>query len=92
MCDTHEGHTDVISYLTANALLLNYAENLLMLHVRTVAVYSENNTKDTNRRVLCSCVVQQVTVRSVTGAVFLCGASSDGTFCDRCCVLVWCSK
>ena len=37
-----------------------------MLHKRTVAVYCENNTADTNRRLLCSSVVQQVTLHSVT--------------------------
>jgi hypothetical protein len=52
---THEEHTDVMSYLTANTLL----------HMRTVAVYSENNRKDTNRPLLCSCVVQQVTLHSM---------------------------
>ena len=38
-----------------------------MLHMRTAAVFSENNTKDTNRRVLCPCVVQQATLHSVAG-------------------------
>jgi hypothetical protein len=56
-CDTHGEHTDVISYLTVNTQLLNYAE----LHMGTVAVCT-----DTNRRVLCSCVLQQVTVHSLT--------------------------
>jgi hypothetical protein len=66
MWDTREEHTDVISYLTANTLLLDYAENLLMPHMRTAAVCSESNTKDTNRRLLCSCVVQ-VALHSVAG-------------------------
>jgi hypothetical protein len=75
MWETHEEYTDAISYLTANTLPLNYAENLLMLHMGTIAVYSENNRIDTNRRVLC--------------AVFLCGAASDATFYGRCvCVSV----
>jgi len=65
MWDTHEEHTDVISYLTANTLLLNYAHNLLMLHTGAVAVCSKDDMKDTKRRVLCSCVEQQVTPHSV---------------------------
>ena len=44
MWDTLEKRTDVISYLTVNRLLLNYAEKLLILRVRTVAVCSENKT------------------------------------------------
>ena len=79
MWDTHEEHTDVISYLTANTLPLNCAENLLVLHMRTVAVCSENYTKDTNRRFLCSCVVQQVTLHSVAGVCAVPGGADKSS-------------
>jgi hypothetical protein len=72
MWDTHEEHVDVISYPTANTLLLNYAQNVLMLYAAAVTVCSENDTKDTKRRVLCSCVEQQVTSHSVDLCLCVC--------------------
>jgi hypothetical protein len=52
-----------------------------MLHMRTVAVYSENNTIDTNRRLLCSCVVQQVTLHSMAGVCACVRAQYFWIFC-----------